>query len=234
MYTQTFEKPTEIDTDRAAYEQYIDGLAQVAQAVMANPRQRKILDYYLEDDGEAIHHRLGGERTDGNLDFWQNHGTFVAPDGAIYRVRSDDWRLQVYVSPVDERATSVDCIRPYTYDGHIGPYSIEMRADFINGAHRTVPKNTPIQHELQRREFGDGAVLVPRHIDGMWFSDERRDSIALRKYPDGHIEGWLHDGADGSVVRMYPPAEVRSMIEILADEAQYLEEIDNQLISMAL
>ncbi len=223
MRTQTLERPTESPSaERSEYERYYNGLAVAAQAIIDNPRQRKILNYYLDDDGDAIHKRKGGELRDGDTEYAQHHGTFVAPNGAIYRLRGADWQLQVYTSPVDERGDSIDCIRPYTYDGYMGPYDIEMRVDFINGAGRAVPANNAWDRELQRREYGNAAVSIPRHQEGMDFP-AGRDSIALRKHRDGHVEGWLHDSVSGDVVTLYSPAEVQAMIGILDEESARID-----------
>ena len=214
MRTQTLEQ--EISVEQSEYGQYLDGLAAAAQAVAARPRQRQILEYYIQGNGDAIHRRFGGELEDRGEVYWHHHGTFVAPDGAIYRVRTDDDGIfRVYASPVDSRGDSIDCIQPYVYDGYIGPHAIEMRVDFVNGVHRSVPLNSRWEHELQAREGRD--VMTPRHQEGIAF-DSRRDSIALCKHPDGHIEGWLHDSADGEVVSLYSPAEVCAMIAILEEE----------------
>ncbi len=223
MHTQTlkhYETPVaEVQQPiiTAEFEEFFTGLEQTAQAIREKPRQRRLLEIYgNHENPDAIHEIADAPIADerAGVVYWHNHGTFVAPDGAIYRVRMDDTGLaQMYVSPVDERAESVDCIRPFTYDSHVGPYGIELRVDFINGAHRTLPRNTGEEHRLQWLEGRD--VMLPRHSEDMAFRADR-DSIFLRKHPDGSIDAWLHD-SDGGVARLYGANEVLAMAVVQDD-----------------
>ena len=226
MHTQTFEhhKPqvAEVEHTTIEFEGLFTGLEQTAQAIREKPRQRKILEIYgNHENPDAIHEIADAPIADerAGVVFWHNHGTFVAPDGAIYRVRMDDTGLaQMYVSPVDERGESVDCIRPFcirpfTYDSHVGPYGIELRVDFINGLHRTLPRNTKEEHMLQALEGRD--VMLPRHSEEMAFRPDR-DSIFLHKNPDGSIDAWLHD-IDGGATRLYGASEVLAMAAVQDD-----------------
>lgn len=221
MHTQTLEHPgtyvAEAQPTTPEFEEFFTGLKQTAQAIREKPRQRRLLEIYgNHENPDAIHEITDAPIADerAGVVFWHNHGTFVAPDGAIYRVRMDDTGLaQMYVSPVDERAESVDCIRPFTYDSHVGPYGIELRVDFINGAHRTLPRNTAEEHRLQWLEGRD--VMLPRHSEAMSFRPDR-DSIFLRKNRDGSIDAWLHD-SDGGVARLYGSNEVLAMTALQDD-----------------
>ena len=204
----------EAQSNNTEFEEFFVGLEQTAQAIRERPRQRRLLEIYGDHENpDAIHTIADAPIADerAGVVFWHNHGTFVAPDGAIYRVRMDDNGLaQMYVSPVDERAQSVDCIRPFTYDSHVGPYGIELRVDFINGAHRTLPYNTKEEHMLQALEGRD--VMLPRHSEEMAFRPDR-DSIFLHKNPDGSIDAWLHD-IDGGATRLYGASEVLAMAAV--------------------
>ena len=232
MHTQTFEhhKPqvAEVQHTTIEFEEFFTGLEQTAQAIREKPRQRRLLEIYGDHENpDAIHEIADAPIADerAGVVFWHNHGTFVAPDGAIYRVRMDDTGLaQMYVSPVDERGESVDCIRPFTYDSHVGPYGIELRVDFINGAHRTLPRNTSEEHMLQALEGRD--VMLPRHSEEMAFRADR-DSIFLRKNSDGSIDAWLHD-IDGNVNRLYGTNEVMAMAAV-QDDRQVLAAADYKL-----
>ena len=232
MHTQTFEhhKPqvAEVQHTTIEFEEFFTGLEQTAQAIREKPRQRQLLEIYgNHENPDAIHEIADAPIADerAGVVFWHNHGTFVAPDGAIYRVRMDDTGLaQMYVSPVDERGESVDCIRPFTYDSHVGPYGIELRVDFINGAHRTLPRNTSEEHMLQALEGRD--VMLPRHSEEMAFRADR-DSIFLRKNSDGSIDAWLHD-IDGNVNRLYGTNEVMAMAAV-QDDRQVLAAADYKL-----
>lgn len=207
----------EMQSNNTEFEEFFVGLEQTAQAIREKPRQRRLLEIYGDHENpDAIHTIADAPIADerAGVVFWHNHGTFVAQDGAIYRVRMDDNGLaQMYVSPVDERAQSVDCIRPFTYDSHIGPYGIELRVDFINRLHRTLPRNTKEEHMLQALEGRD--VMLPRHSEEMAFRPDR-DSIFLHKNPDGSIDAWLHD-IDGGATRLYGASEVLAMAAVQDD-----------------
>ena len=221
METQTLEHTNiataEITSSNAEVEAFFAGLEYTAQAIREKPRQRRLLEIYgNHENPDAIHTLADAPIADerARVVFWHNHGTFVAQDGGIYRVRMDDNGLaQLYVSPVDERAQSVDCIRPFTYDSHVGPYGIELRVDFINGLHRTLPYNTKEEHMLQALEGRD--VMLPRHSEEMAFRPDR-DSIFLHKNPDGSIDAWLHD-IDGGATRLYGASEVLAMAAVQDD-----------------
>lgn len=232
MNTQTAERRqlnSEGHSDTTELELFFAGLTVAAEAIRQHPRQRRLLEIYADPERpDAIHDLTDAPISDSraNIVFWHNHGSFVAPDGAIYRVRMDDeGAAQVYASPLDERARSVDCIRPVTYDSQIGPHGIEMRIDFINGVHRELPKNTSEQRMLQHREGRD--VMLPRHNEDMRFIADR-DSIFLRKQPDGSTDAWLHDSVHGDVVRMYGAAEVLAMAAV-QDERSSTSSADYRL-----
>jgi hypothetical protein len=217
-----------------AEQAYLASCMEVASIVRGNPRRLDILDQFITGD---IHKFKGGELaiTFGNRYdakkggwvpdekvFWHDHGSFVDKAGAMYKVRTDDEGVgQVYVSPVDERGDYIDCIHPYTYDCYIGPHSIDVRVDFVNGTHHAPPTNTITEQKLQAKDGLD--VMVPRHQAGTIF-DERRDSILLRKYGDGHIEGIIHDSESGEVSQLFSPNDIKAAIAMLDEMDAELEE----------
>ena len=214
-------------------ETHLHKLMEVAEVIRSDPRRREMLDRFISGD---IHKSPGGAIAipfgyDWNEEqqcsvpnmkvFWHDHGSFVGKDGAMYNVRTDDNGVgQVYVAPVDERGQYIDCIHPYTYDCYIGPHGIDVRADFINGAHRASPQNTAEERRLQDLEGHD--IMVPRHQIGTEF-DDRRDSISLRKYGDGHIEGMIHDSVSGETQQLYAPYDVKAALLMLDDMEVELE-----------
>ena len=191
-------------------------LGRAADALVANPRQREIFSRYCDD---TIHTRLGGELyepidAEHALLFWHHLGTFVAQDGTIYRVRMDDNRyLQMYISPVDERGQSIECIRPYTYDGDVMDDG-KVRVDFVNGIHHIVPKNTA--EEMRMLNCNGGDALIPIHRSGERFHPQR-DAL-LFWVQNGQVEAVYHDGEHHQVERVFTMAEIAE--ELAAREEQ--------------
>ena len=230
MATQTEKLQSRAEID----EEYVEGLDRVARLMHDNPHQREVLEQFVSGE---IHNKFGGSikqqygwGTEPYV-FWHNHGIFVGPDGAIYEARTDDNGVpQVYVSPNDPEWTTLDCITPWTYDVTSGPYYIEMRFDFINGPHRTAPRNTIEEAVLQRADGKD--PVYPRHYEGIDPSSElsRRDSLALIKRGNGHVDGWLHDCETDEFSRLYSPQDVlavaRSLDDIEVEHKQLITEHD--------
>lgn len=110
--------------------------------------------------------------------------------------------------------THIDC--------YIGPHGIDVRIDFINGVHHSPPLNTFEERQLQARDSLD--VMAPHHKVGAGF-DERRDSISLRKYGDGHVEGMIHDVESGEVIELFAPADVKATMAMLDEWDDGLEQL---------
>lgn len=202
-----------------------EGLIEAARALRDNPKQRELLEKFT--DGTIHEHWSGSiaqDRGAATVVYWHDHGTFVAPDGAIYQVRTDDDDInrQVYVAPNDsEWAKGLPCIQPWTYDGVTGPHGITMRFDFLNGPRRIVT-NTLDDMKKQRLEGAD--PTMPRHKE---WADEARDSISIEKHRDGRITGVLHDGQSRTDTLLYAPDEVRAVVAMI-DEAEREIEIMKQ------
>lgn len=137
------------------------GLLDAAQYMREHPRQLETLVLFMNGN---IHKKEGGSikqqsgRDEPPIVFWHQHGTFVAPDGAIYHARTDDNdnHRQIYMSPVDEYDCQPYCVQPLTYDGHTGPYGITMRFDFKKNLHGMLPSNSTedVKHQIdQYREM---------------------------------------------------------------------------------
>lgn len=217
MVTQTEKLQSRAEIDQ----EYYQGLFDVAAIMIENPRQRQILEMFMSGE---IHGQFGGslqQQRGAGTDpyvFWHNHGCFVDKNGAIYEARSDDSGVpQVYVSPNDPEWTNLSCIQPWTYDVDSGPYDIEMRFDFINGPHRTSPRNT-IEESIHLSAIGQDPVC-PAHYTGIEESPElsRRDYLSLVKRGNGHIDGWIHDSVTGETTRMYAPRDVVAVVHELED-----------------
>ena len=207
----------EMRTD-AHHETLLDeGLLDAAQYMIDHPRQREILSQFMSGE---IHEKLGGSivtqrgQNEPPIVYWHDHGTFVAPDGSIYQPRTDDYDIhrQMFMSAVDGRGSGFPCIQPYTYDGYTGPHSISMRFDFVNGKHRCAPQNTPEEAALLHREGRD--PVAPRHKE--WVASDR-DSLSLKKFEDGHIEGVLHDSVTNTDTKLYSPEMVMAAVSMLDD-----------------
>lgn len=193
--------------------QFDRGLLEAAMTVWESSQTRAILDLFIS--GEIHSHTIGGLYAVGGASriFWHNHGTFVAKNGAIYQLRTDDSGMsQSYVSPVDSRGQGLSCIRPYTYDNYNSPDGSERRFDFVNGAHRSPPINSLYEVGLQRHEGLD--VARPRHQDGVAF-DGRRDSISVVCGTDGITRAMLHDSETGTSEYLYDATEVKTFVEFL-------------------
>ncbi len=194
-----------------------EGLLDAAQYMIDNPKQLEILKMFMSGE---IHQQFGGSivtkrgNNEPPIVYWHDHGTFVAPNGAIYQPRTDDYDInrQVLVSPVDGRGSGLPCVQPYTYDGYTGPHSISMRFDFVNGLHRCAPQNTMEDARILHSEGRD--PIAPRHKE--WVSADR-DSISLKKFADGHIEGVLHDSETDTDTRLYSPDMVMATISMMTD-----------------
>ena len=194
-------------------EQIERGLFETAITVWENTRVRKALDLFMSG---KIHEYAGGSLRaadkSGHI-FWHDHGTFIAKNGAIYHLRSDDdGTPQVYVSPVDGRGGALYCIQPHTYDSYSNSDGTEMRFDFINGIHHAPPTNSLHEVELQRSEGQD--VVRPRHQDGTTF-DSRRDSVAFVRIPDGTMRATLHDSKTNGIEQLYDSIEITSILALI-------------------
>ena len=206
--------PERVDIHREDEAEQIErSLFGTAITVWENSRIRTTLDLFMSG---KIHEYAGGSLRaadkSGHI-FWHDHGTFVAEDGMIYHLRTDDEGTpQVYVSPTDGRGSGLYCIQPYTYDGYMSPDGAEMRFDFTNSIHHASPTNSLIEMELQRSDGLD--VVRPRHQNGVVF-DHRRDSIALTHNPDGTVRVQLHDSKTGHITRLHDSIEIKSILELI-------------------
>lgn len=226
MHTQTLEFDIAFGEQPPNDEAYNNRLACAAMALLGFPRQLDILNYYLDEDGydsDEIHSRLGGSKIDGDEYYERNFGTVIAPDGTIYRLRIDDCtRLQLYVSPTDERGKVIDVMQPFVYDGSIVPHAKwnDVRVDFLNGRHACLPQNTQKEREAQMM-YGR-SVTLPVHRGGADFIPGR-DSLLIRSLNVETLEvgersaenlaawGWMHSGADGTVTELFRPTRVRAV-----------------------
>lgn len=196
------------------HEQQIDrSLFETAMTVWSNPRIRATLDLFNSGD---IHKYAGGSLRaydkSGRI-FWNDHGTFVAENGAIYQLRSDDEGVpQVYTAPVDGRGNGLYCVQPYTYDVYSNPDLLEMRFDFINDVHHAPPINSPCEIDTQRRAGLD--VMAPSHKEGVIF-DARRDSISMARSTDGVVNVMLHDSGTGITERLHDSMDIELLLQLL-------------------